>query len=420
MCRTQWNALDDYDQVVDFVTGINSNVVKVALPNSVDEDSVSSITLKFTKEIQGTDSQFDYMQLNKAAKQVFKIRLTSLVENEDGTYNQITAVLKNDQELIVNNLPVGSYLLEEFEDNYFDFVEFTNNNDPEIIIEGVTLEQTDIGYILTISEDLSEVIEFNIKVTNEIENFRPFEDKSHKENLFSDHRPRTVFAIHSTDGDGSLTFFNRPDVPEEGSVYRTYIDGELYEKTATYVYTGFEETGTVPWYESNAQLVHSVVVADKFAPISTCGWFGLISVTEYYDLRKLDTSRVTNMSYMFNGASSKGPTTEIILLGLENFDTSNVTNMDYMFTNAFSRDNDIDLSGLANWDVSNVTSMEAIFAGMQSREGTFELDLSGWDTRNCENMDDMFAVTKTLSKITLGQNFKFIDKIKEEYDGLPY
>ena len=121
-CRTQWNALDDYDQVVDFVTGINSNVVKVALPNSVDEDSVSSITLKFTKEIQGTDYQFDYMQLDKAAQQVFKIRLISLVENEDGTHNQITAVLKNDQELIIDKLPVGSYLLEEFEDNYFDLL----------------------------------------------------------------------------------------------------------------------------------------------------------------------------------------------------------------------------------------------------------------------------------------------------------
>ena len=183
-CRTQWTALDDYYRPVDFITGINSNVVKVALPNSVDEDSVSSITLKFTKEIQGTDSQFDYMQLDKAAQQFFKIKLTSLVENEDGTYNQITAVLKNDQELIISRIPIGTYLLEELGDNYFDFVDFTNNNDSEIIIEGVTLEKTLIGYILTVSEELTENIEFNIKVTNEIEQFRPYEDKNSQENLF--------------------------------------------------------------------------------------------------------------------------------------------------------------------------------------------------------------------------------------------
>ena len=112
------------------------------------------------------------------------IRLTSLTANEDGSYNQVTALLKSDQELIISQIPVGTYLLEELGDNYFDFVDFTNNNDPEIIIEGITFERTDQGYIITVSEDLTENIEFNIKVTNEIEQFRPYEDKENKENLF--------------------------------------------------------------------------------------------------------------------------------------------------------------------------------------------------------------------------------------------
>ena len=33
-CRTQWQALDEFNQPVDFITGINSNIVKVSLPNS--------------------------------------------------------------------------------------------------------------------------------------------------------------------------------------------------------------------------------------------------------------------------------------------------------------------------------------------------------------------------------------------------
>ena len=49
-CWTEWNALDDYDRPVDFITGINSNVVKVALPNSVKTDDLPSISLKFTKQ----------------------------------------------------------------------------------------------------------------------------------------------------------------------------------------------------------------------------------------------------------------------------------------------------------------------------------------------------------------------------------
>ena len=183
-CRTQWNALDEFDQPVDFITGINSNVVRVALPNSVDEDNLPSISLKFIKEIQGTDPEFENLKLDKAAQQTFMIRLTSLTENDDGSYNQVTALLKSDQELIISRIPIGTYLLEELGDNYFDFVEFVENNEEDIIIEGVTFERTDQGYIITVSEDLTETVEFNIKVTNEIEPKRFYEDKENKENIF--------------------------------------------------------------------------------------------------------------------------------------------------------------------------------------------------------------------------------------------
>ena len=33
-CRTQWQALDEFSQPVDFITGINSNIVKLSLPNT--------------------------------------------------------------------------------------------------------------------------------------------------------------------------------------------------------------------------------------------------------------------------------------------------------------------------------------------------------------------------------------------------
>ena len=183
-CRTQWNAIDEFDRPVDFITGINSNVVKVALPNSIKEDSNPSISLKFIKEINGTSAEFENMKLDRAAQQTFMIRLTSLTENDDGTYNQVTALLKSNQELIISQIPVGTYLLEELGDNYFDFVDFTDNNDPENIINGVTFERTDQGYIITVSEDLAGNVEFNIKVTNEIEPERFYEDKDNKENLF--------------------------------------------------------------------------------------------------------------------------------------------------------------------------------------------------------------------------------------------
>lgn len=183
-CWTQWNALDDFGQPVDFITGINSNIVKVALPNSIIDDELPTVTLKFIKEISGTDSDFENMLLDKADERNFKITLTSLTANEDGSYNQITGLLSSIQGLTLSKVPIGTYLITESDDIYFDFVEMVPNNDEEIIIEGVTLEKTAQGYVLTISDDLSGDVEFNIKVTNKIEPDRPYEDKEEIENLF--------------------------------------------------------------------------------------------------------------------------------------------------------------------------------------------------------------------------------------------
>ena len=183
-CWTEWNAIDKLEGIVDGIVGINSNVVKVALPNSVKTDDLPSISLKFTKEITGSESAFEKMGLNKANEQLFVIRLTSLTANDDGSYNQVTGMLSSNTGLIISQIPIGTYLLEELEDNYFDFVDFTDNNDPEIVINGVTFEKANQGYIITVSEGLSETIEFNIKVTNEIEDERFYEEKHNKENLF--------------------------------------------------------------------------------------------------------------------------------------------------------------------------------------------------------------------------------------------
>ena len=181
-CWTQWTALNEFNQPVDFITGINSNIVKVILPNSIDDAELYTISLRFTKEINGTGSQFENMKLNKTDTQTFMIRLTNLTANDDGSYNQVTALLKSNQELVITQIPIGTYLLEELDDNYFNFINFEENNSK--IVEGVALERTDQGYIITVSEDLTENIEFNIKVTNEIEDERFYEYKDNKENLF--------------------------------------------------------------------------------------------------------------------------------------------------------------------------------------------------------------------------------------------
>lgn len=86
-----------------------------------------------------------------------------------------------------------------------------------------------------------------------------------------------------------------------------------------------------------------------------------------------DLSNVTDMNYMFSGATSFNG-------NLSNWDVSNVTNMRRMFWNASSFNGDI-----GNWDVSNVTDMSYMF----SEAASFDRDLGNWNIGKVEFMTGM-------------------------------
>ena len=97
------------------------------------------------------------------------------------------------------------------------------------------------------------------------------------------------------------------------------------------------------------------------------------------DLSSFDTSKVTNMSSMFDN-------TGLTSLNLSNFDTSKVTNMSRMF--AFMRN--LTTLDLSNFDTSKVTDMNAMFMSMWSLTS---LNISNFDTSKVTNMSSMFDNT---------------------------
>ena len=105
------------------------------------------------------------------------------------------------------------------------------------------------------------------------------------------------------------------------------------------------------------------------------------------NLSNFDTSKVTNMSSMFYNMRN------LTSLDLSNFDTSNVTNMKAMFHNSWS----LTSLNLSNFNTSKVTKMESMF----DNTGLTSLNLSNFDTSNVTNMRRMFAFMRNLTTLDL-------------------
>ena len=139
--------------------------------------------------------------------------------------------------------------------------------------------------------------------------------------------------------------------------------------------------------EINQVIQDKILVKEKYKPryISFYHYSG----TELNEeLANLDTSNITNMSYMFNELSK---TTSLNLSG---FNTSNVTNMLYLFGNS-RKLTSLNISG---WNTSNVTNMNQMF---YSCEGFTSLDVSSLDTSKVTNMNYMFSYCTNLIELDL-------------------
>ena len=93
--------------------------------------------------------------------------------------------------------------------------------------------------------------------------------------------------------------------------------------------------------------------------------FGSCNTDIITSINALDTSNVINMSSMFNGC--KGTT-----LDLTNFNTSKVTDMSYMFTNSTYKN----IINIENLNVDNLTSLNGTFSGMKNLES---LKIENWN-----------------------------------------
>ena len=117
---------------------------------------------------------------------------------------------------------------------------------------------------------------------------------------------------------------------------------------------------------------------------------------ECYNLSKLDTSEITDMSQLFYYSEFNGD--------ISNWNMSNVTDMTWMFSGAKNFNGDI-----GNWDISKVTDMTRLFNGAT----IFNQDISNWDVSNVTSMNSMFSYATSFN-----QEINFEKRVKRPPDNM--
>ena len=107
-----------------------------------------------------------------------------------------------------------------------------------------------------------------------------------------------------------------------------------------------------------------------------------INVDSNQNISSWDVSNVTDMTNMFNGATSFNQP-------LNNWDVSSVNSIRNMFleSNSFNQP-------LNSWDVSSVTNMVGVFGETTA----FNQPLDNWDVRNVTNMNLMFVIAEAFNQ----------------------
>ena len=213
---------------------------------------------------------------------------------------------------------------------------------------------------------------------------------------------------------GSSWFSNANIEKEEVTSIVTKDNLEIPTSAIEYWDASEAEDGSVIAYaedDGSGNGTYKVTIAGQGGiianPDSSYLFYGRSSIDgfaslESVDLTYLDTSLVTDMSYMFNYCIS------LTNLNISSFDTSNVTDMRSMF--AFSGIVTVDLSSfntsklryLGGTRTSDNTGSYGMFANC---ENLISVDLSNFDTSNVVSLNSLFYGCDNLTSVIFGENF---------------
>ena len=188
------------------------------------------------------------------------------------------------------------------------------------------------------------------------------------------------------DNPGYFTDKNAPEAyavyTEENTTLTFYCDYQRYSRTGkTY---SLKADGTNPEWnlDGTSANVTNVVFDPSFAnarPRSTKNWFyGMYNLESIEGMESLNTSEVTDMSYMFGNCQ------KLTSIDVSHFNTSKVTKMSDMFAACW----ELTSLDLSSFNTANVTEMDWMFYGRNNLQTIYVGE--GWSTAAVTNSEDMF------------------------------
>ena len=148
------------------------------------------------------------------------------------------------------------------------------------------------------------------------------------------------------------------------------------------------------WYDNGTIYYYSDADEIYINPTSTYMFQTLKGLTNIDGLSFIDTSRLDNATYMFNGSGITN------VDALSTWDMGNATNLSGMFQGTPNLAN---IDGLADWDVSHVRTMSHMFSGADS---LVDIDaLIDWDTSNVTDMSYMFLYSDNFADVSGAVNW---------------
>lgn len=192
-----------------------------------------------------------------------------------------------------------------------------------------------------------------------------------------------AYAVVSTDSTTLTFYFDNQKANREGTVY------ELNSGNNT---PGWLEPGFRSLYTEPHSKYTKVIFDASFAsmrPTSCYSWFaGFDKITSIIGLEYLNTSYVTNMSYMFYNCRS------LTSLDVSNFITNKVTTMASMFHHCQS----LEYINVSSFNTDKVTDMNSMFDCCKKLRS---IDLRRFNTVNVTRMGCMFYECKSLTILDL-------------------